>query len=84
MRGKFKRLILILIAVIVSVFVLIISISFINHKIQLTREAELFVPTGQLVEVNGHEMHVYSEGNGDETLIFMSGGGTSSPVLDFK
>jgi len=27
---------------------------------------------------------VYSEGNGEITLVFMSGGGTSSPVLDFK
>lgn len=37
-----------------------------------------------MVEVNGHQMHVYTEGNGEETLVFMSGGGTSSPVLDFK
>ncbi|ALX50512.1 hydrolase [Lentibacillus amyloliquefaciens] len=69
---------------IISIFVLILSVSFINHKIQLSKEEELFVPTGQLVEVNGHQMHVYTEGNGEETLVFMSGGGTSSPVLDFK
>ncbi|QKY71573.1 alpha/beta hydrolase [Lentibacillus sp. CBA3610] len=68
---------------IISIFVLILSVSFINHKIQLSKEEELFAPTGQLVEVNGRQMHVYTEGNGEETLVFMSGGGTSSPVLDF-
>lgn len=84
MGRKFKRLMLIIITIIISIFVLILSVSFINHKIQLSIEEEQFVPTGQLVEVNGHQMHVYTEGNGEETLVFMSGGGTSSPVLDFK
>ena len=29
-------------------------------------------------------MSVYSEEVGDETIVFMSGGGTCSPILDFK
>jgi len=29
-------------------------------------------------------VHVYTEGEGDMTLVFMSDGGISSPVLDFK
>lgn len=37
-----------------------------------------------MIEVNGNEMSIYIEGEGDNTLIFMSGGGTSSPILDFK
>ena len=27
---------------------------------------------------------IYVEGTGDTTLVFMSGGGTCSPILDFK
>ncbi|MFF5995707.1 alpha/beta hydrolase [Lysinibacillus sp. KU-BSD001] len=84
MKGGFKRIVLIIFTVIISFIVLILSVSFIKHKIQLSKEEELFVPTGQLVEVNGHQMHVYIEGKGEETLVFMSGGGTSSPALDFK
>lgn len=84
MNGGFKRIVFIIFTVIISFFVLILSVSFINHKIQLSKEEELFVPTGQLVEVNGHQMHIYTEGKGEETLVFMSGGGTSSPTLDFK
>ncbi|MGE7093790.1 alpha/beta fold hydrolase [Lysinibacillus sp. NPDC048646] len=84
MKRGFKRIVLIIFTVIISFFVLFLSVSFINHKIQLSKEEELFVPIGQLVEVNGHQMHVYTEGKGEGTLIFMSGGGTSSPALDFK
>ena len=55
-----------------------------NHKIQLMNEEENFTPLGEMVNVYGSDMHVYAEGEGERTLIFMSGGGTSSPVLDFK
>jgi hypothetical protein len=63
---------------------LMILISAINHQIQLKKEEPLFIPIGKQVEVNGYKMNVYSEGEGEETLVFMSGSGTCSPVLDFK
>lgn len=37
-----------------------------------------------MVEVDGHQMSVYTEGTGETTLVFMSGGGTCSLILDFK
>ena len=37
-----------------------------------------------MVEVDGNNMSIYVEGTGDTTLVFMSGGGTCSPILDFK
>jgi len=38
------------------------------------------------VDINddGNKLHVYTKGEGDATLVFMSGLGTSSPVYDFK
>lgn len=69
------------ILVIIAVFVII---SFIRHKVCSVREQELLTPLGELVEVEGHNMSVYTEGNGDKTLVFMSGAGTCSPILDFK
>lgn len=54
------------------------------HRHQLRREAEEYPPPGRMVEVNGRELHVYAEGQGDTTLVFMAGHGTSSPTLDFK
>lgn len=73
-----------LIGIIVVIVIIFITISYINHRINLSKEDELFVPNGEMVEVNGHRIHVYTEGEGDITLVFMSGGGTSSPILDFK
>ncbi len=40
---------------------------------------------GDLVTINNHKMHIYRKGNKDNPpLVFMSGGGTVSPVYDFK
>lgn len=69
---------------VVAIIIAFIIISYVNHKANLSKENKLFIPNGQIVEVNGHYMHVYMEGGGDITIVFMSGGGTSSPVLDFK
>lgn len=45
---------------------------------------KLINPIGQFVEVDGKNMNVYIEGSGNKTIVFLSGGGTASPVLDFK
>lgn len=79
-KSKFLKVIFIIVAVIV----LFIIVSFVRHKICSFREKELLMPLGKLVEVNGHNMSVYTEGEGDKTLVFLSGGGTCSPILDFK
>ena len=58
--------------------------STLNHKSQLRKEAKTYPAPGELVDVNGSKLHVYGEGSGDATLVFMSGAGTSNPTLDFK
>ena len=74
----------IVLSIILSIVCLLIIVSYLHHYIQLMKEETLIQPLGQLVEVNDHQLHVYTEGNGKETLVFLAGGGTSSPVLDFK
>ena len=83
MHNSCKR-IGVIIGIVAAIIIIFIIISYINHKVHLSKEDKLFVPNGQVVEVNGHYMHLYMEGEGDTTLVFMSGGGTCSPVLDFK
>lgn len=68
----------------VGVIAAALLICFINHKIRLRKESKQINYIGTPVTVDGHSMNVYSEGGGDVTLVFMSGGGTCSPVLDFK
>lgn len=67
-----------------AVLAVLILAVYINHGIQLKKESDFFVPLGQMVDVAGHNMSVYVEGQGNITLVFMSGGGTCSPILDFK
>lgn len=70
--------------IILGVVILLFLAIFINHQIRLKKEAKLLTPIGQLVEVAGHKMNIYIEGEGEQTIVFLSGGGTCSPVLDFK
>lgn len=39
---------------------------------------------GKMVTVKGNKMHVYAQGKGDNTFVFMSGSGTRYPMDDFK
>lgn len=73
-------------AALITLTILVIALAaiYVNHQLQLNREAALRAPLGRLVEVNGHQISLYTEGQGDTTLVFMSGGGTCSPILDFK
>lgn len=72
------------ICAIIAILIALLLIILINHRVQLNRESALRAPLGQMVEVGGHNMCVYTEGTGEATLVFLSGGGTCSPILDFK
>lgn len=80
---KRKRVMKIIFVVIASLLILLL-ITYINHQIHLKKEKDLRLPLGQMVEVDGHNMSIYVEGSGDTTLVFLSGGGTCSPILDFR
>lgn len=73
----------VIVVVIIAVLMLLLIVC-INHQIHLKMEKNLRLPLGQMVEVDGNNMSIYVEGTGDTTLVFMSGGGTCSPILDFK
>lgn len=83
MKAIAKRISTIL-GIILILLLVVVGISFINHNIQSSKEENTINANGKMVEVNSHEMHILTQGDGDDTLVFMSGGGTSSPVLDFK
>ena len=39
---------------------------------------------GKTVLVNGHQINVYIEGDGPETIVVLSGSGIASPILILK
>ena len=58
---------------------------FLYHRFQIAQESKLIEkPIGQLVEVEGKKLNVYTAGKGKKTLVFLAGLGTNAPVLDFK
>lgn len=58
---------------------------FLYDRFQKAQESKLIKkPIGQLVEVEGKKLNVYTAGKGKKTLVFLSGLATNAPVLDFK
>ena len=70
--------------VLLSFLILFLVGTFIFHRISLEREQASLTPMGKTVLVNGHKINVYVEGDGPETIVFLSGAGIASPILDFK
>ena len=55
------------------------AIEAVQRRIDRTR-----IPApGQYVDVGGRKMHVYSEGEGEQTIVFLPGLGTPCPAIDF-
>ena len=76
--GKIMLVLLILLVI----FLIIMTV---YNQIMLRKNKALYeTPLGQLVEVDGHNMSIYTEGEGDHTLVIMSGGGDVSPILDYS
>ncbi|MFS9037487.1 alpha/beta hydrolase [Streptococcus timonensis] len=70
--------------VLLSFLIFFLVGTFIFHRISLEKEQASLTPMGKTVLVNGHKINVYVEGDGPETIVFLSGAGIASPILDFK
>lgn len=67
----------------IALVLLICSWSF--HRFLRRRERSYLTPLAGMVTVNGHSMSVLVSGKDTKslTLVFLSGGGTCAPILDF-
>ena len=74
------KIILVGLSLIVA-FLLIITL---YHNYKLRNEYQEYPAPGKLVEINNHKMHIFSRGQGNITLVFLAGSGTSNPTIDFK
>ena len=70
--------------IIFVVLILFLGGTFGFHQLSLQKESKFLTPIGKEVTVNGHQMNVYIKGEGSETIVFLSGAGIASPILDFK
>lgn len=85
-RKIIKALLLGLPILIILAAIFIIGSSYLQHQNLVAEEKEKYPAPGVLVAVNDNDekLHVYTEGEGDETLVLMSGYGISSPYYDFQ
>jgi len=84
MKKKALKTALKTITVIVVLAVLFVLITFTLNKVLLNREKSILRSLGQSVVVDNGFMNVYTEGDGEKTLVFLAGSCTPSPILDFK
>lgn len=84
MKNIFKKVLIIIPLILIVLVSFVVLSSYFEHRNLIAEEKEKYPAPGQMVEVNGTKIHVYAEGNGDQTLVFMSGLGTVSPYYDFK
>ena len=85
-KKTLKRIVMALLLLLVCSITFIIGSSYLEHRKLVEQEKEEYPAPGTLVDVNdnGNKLHVYTEGEGKKTLVFMAGLGTASPVYDFK
>ena len=70
--------------IVCSFLLLFLGATFVFHQFSLRNESKLLTPIGKQVTVNGHRMNVSVKGEVSETIVFLSGAGIASPILDFK
>jgi len=84
---KTKRVLHILLKVIVAVVIailLFVAIVYTVNTISSHSEQKRMQAYGQHVSVDGKQMNVSIQGQGEETVVILPGFGTAAPVLDFK
>lgn len=69
--------------IIIGIILTMNIISLIVNKIFFAHELDDISPYGEIVEVNGPKMHIYSMGEGDKTLVLLPGLGAPLPSADF-
>lgn len=70
--------------VIVGVVAVCVVISAIFHATYFKGKLEQIKPYGQIVDVDEGQMHVYSMGDGEKTIVLLPGMGVGLPSADFS
>jgi pimeloyl-ACP methyl ester carboxylesterase len=74
---------MILKGIVVAILILMV-IGAILHNTYLKGKLAAIKPYGQLVAVDDGQMHIYSMGNGEKTIVLLPGMGVSLPSAEFS
>ncbi|KGR76951.1 alpha/beta fold hydrolase [Ureibacillus sinduriensis] len=62
----------------------IVLVLFISNQFLTAYEQEKYEAGGELVDVEGEKIHVYTKGEGKNTIVLLPGLGTAAPTLDYE
>ncbi|MEC0089109.1 alpha/beta fold hydrolase [Paenibacillus macquariensis] len=67
------------------VILLLIASGYTYQAAGVRKDMKEMLPPGQMIDINGHRMHIYANGKkeGEYTMVLTSGSGTTSPFADF-
>ena len=68
---------------IAAVVIVVLIIGFSYEKYGSYSDEKKYNPVGKIIEVNGHNMHIFAKGEGGATVVFASGWGIPCPYADF-
>ncbi len=84
MKKLLKTIGIILLSFVILIAAFLFGVKIWNH-IAMAGEKELLKNhPGTEVEVDGRNMNIYTEGEGDHTLVFMSGWKVPCPIYEYK
>jgi pimeloyl-ACP methyl ester carboxylesterase len=81
--NKRRKKVMTIFAIILFIIFSLNVFGFIINKIFFSNELDNVLPYGKLIEVNGKNMHVYSMGEGEKTIVLLPGLGVALPSADF-
>lgn len=70
-----------------NVFVILFAVFFvwsISSRFITAYEQKKYTAIGEFVEIEGEKMHIYTKGEGVDTIVLLTGLGTAAPILDFE
>lgn len=74
---------MLIVGIILGFIVSLNIMGFAINTIYFKDELQSMQPYGQMVDVDGSKMHVYSMGNGEEIIVLLPGYGVPLPSADF-
>ncbi|MCR8630154.1 alpha/beta hydrolase [Paenibacillus radicis (ex Xue et al. 2023)] len=66
------------------VILLLLGSGAIYEQVGVRKDLKSYTPSGKLYKVDGKNMHLFTGGQGDVTVVFASGLGTANPYVDFS
>lgn len=68
----------------IKTLLLFVLLSTIFHHFLLAVETRIHRPPGNMVKVDGHQMHIYGIGEGQTTVVMTCGSGTPSACTEYS